>query len=323
MTGAPLPPGCDAVVMHERTQAEDNRVRVDEPEVRAGQNILPRGREMRAGEVAVSAGTVLKPAHLGVLASVGRAECAGRRARGSRSSPPATSWSSPAGSPAPARSAIRTRSCSAPWRRGTQPTPTCCRSRPTSRAALREILRRGLEADVLLDHRRRLRRPARPRPRGARGPGSPPGLPQGPAQAGQTGLVRGRTDAARGSGRRGSPRRPLVFGLPGNPVSGVVGYLLFVRPALGVLSHRPGPPSAHRPARLTRPFRHRGDRPTYHPARLVPSSDADSGPPRIETLDWAGSADLRTVALADGFAAFPAGDHDYDAGAIVEFVIGH
>src|SRR5262249_7533547 len=36
-----------------------------------GQNILPRGREMRAGEVIVRAGTILGPAHLGVLASVG------------------------------------------------------------------------------------------------------------------------------------------------------------------------------------------------------------------------------------------------------------
>ena len=46
MTGAPLPPGCDAVIMHERTHSGDRGVRIDEPEVRAGQNILPRGREM-------------------------------------------------------------------------------------------------------------------------------------------------------------------------------------------------------------------------------------------------------------------------------------
>ena len=31
----------------------------------------------------------------------------------------------------------------------------------------------------------------------------------------------------------------------------------------------------------------------------------------IETLDWAGSADLRTVASADGFAVFPGGDRDF------------
>src|SRR5262245_33160271 len=61
MTGAPLPTGCDAVVMHERTRPGDGEgdVRIDEPEVRPGQNILPRGREMRAGDVVLSAGTVL------------------------------------------------------------------------------------------------------------------------------------------------------------------------------------------------------------------------------------------------------------------------
>src|SRR5262249_14775902 len=71
VTGAPIPAGCGAVVVHERAQADEGRVRIDEPEVRPGQNILPRGREMRAGEVVVRAGTILGPAHIGVLASVG------------------------------------------------------------------------------------------------------------------------------------------------------------------------------------------------------------------------------------------------------------
>ncbi|MHB1787702.1 MAG: molybdopterin-binding protein, partial [Acidimicrobiales bacterium] len=110
---------------------------------------------------------------------------------------------------------------------------------------------------------------------------------------------------------------PLVFGLPGNPVSGVVGYLLFVRPALKVLTKTsPAPNSLI--GRLSRPFRHRGERPTYHPARL--EIVAGGEPPRVELLDWAGSADLLTVARADGFAAFSAGDRDYEAGSAVEFL---
>jgi molybdopterin molybdotransferase len=43
-------------------------------------------------------------------------------------------------------------------------------------------------------------------------------------------------------------------------------------------------------------------------------------PAPIETLEWAGSADLRTVAAADGFAVFPAGDRDYIPGEIVGFL---
>src|SRR5262249_41499990 len=115
---------------------------------------------------------------------------------------------------------------------------------------------------------------------------------------------------------------PLVFGLPGNPVSGLGGYLLFVRPALGILSHRLPPDhpwtARLRPPPPRRPFRPRGDRPTYFPARIrsIPGADL----PEVETLDWSGSADLRTVALADGFAAFPAGDRDYAPGDTVDFL---
>ncbi len=47
MTGAPVPPGCDAVVMHERTRSDGGIVWVDEPEVRIGHNILPRPRDAR------------------------------------------------------------------------------------------------------------------------------------------------------------------------------------------------------------------------------------------------------------------------------------
>src|SRR5262249_32188052 len=72
MTGAPVPAGCDAVVMQERTRSADDGVRVEEPEVRAGQNILRRGGEMRGGAGVLPRRAMLKPAHLGVLAPVGR-----------------------------------------------------------------------------------------------------------------------------------------------------------------------------------------------------------------------------------------------------------
>src|SRR5262249_53290539 len=69
MTGAPIPNGCDAVVMIERTQAADgNRVQITESSVRPGQNILPKGREMKRGEVVLSAGSVLRPQEFGTLA---------------------------------------------------------------------------------------------------------------------------------------------------------------------------------------------------------------------------------------------------------------
>jgi molybdopterin molybdotransferase len=122
-----------------------------------------------------------------------------------------------------------------------------------------------------------------------------------------------------GPEREGRPGT-LVFGLPGNPVSGLVGFLLFVGPALSVLSGGSSPASELIPARLASEFVHRGDRPTYHPARrLLPSSDADESI-EIETLDWAGSADLLGVARADGLAVFPSGDRIYRIGEIVRFL---
>ena len=112
MTGAPLPSGCDAVVMHERTRSDAGSVWVDEPEVRAGQNILPRAREMLRGRRGArrrdgpQAGPPGGPGLGRPDAGPGRASAPdGRRVR------PATNSSSRTGRPAPARSGTRTPSC--------------------------------------------------------------------------------------------------------------------------------------------------------------------------------------------------------------------
>ncbi|HVA56467.1 MAG TPA: gephyrin-like molybdotransferase Glp [Gemmatimonadaceae bacterium] len=72
MTGAPLPPGADTVVRVEDTDAGVERVTIrDDRDV--GRNVRPRGEDLAAGALAVARGTRLDPAHLGVLASVGSA----------------------------------------------------------------------------------------------------------------------------------------------------------------------------------------------------------------------------------------------------------
>ncbi|MBV8297173.1 MAG: molybdopterin molybdotransferase MoeA, partial [Acidimicrobiia bacterium] len=70
MTGAPMPPGADAVVMVERTHTEGDAV-VVEHRASAGDHIRRAGDDLKPGDVVVDAGTVLAPAHLGVLASLG------------------------------------------------------------------------------------------------------------------------------------------------------------------------------------------------------------------------------------------------------------
>ena len=72
MTGAPIPPGVDAVVMVEDSEpVGPDRVRLTRS-VSAGEAIRAAGSDVRAGDVVLTPGTVLRPAHLGVLASIGR-----------------------------------------------------------------------------------------------------------------------------------------------------------------------------------------------------------------------------------------------------------
>jgi molybdopterin molybdotransferase len=71
MTGAPVPPGADAVVPWEDTEPGDGEVAVLAA-VPERKHVRPRGEDLKAGDTVIDAGDVLRPIHLGVLASVGR-----------------------------------------------------------------------------------------------------------------------------------------------------------------------------------------------------------------------------------------------------------
>lgn len=75
-TGAEIPPGADTVIMQEAvTSLASGQVLLpSQSEVRQGQNIRAQGQDIHSGQTVVSAGTVLAPWHLGVLASVGVAQ---------------------------------------------------------------------------------------------------------------------------------------------------------------------------------------------------------------------------------------------------------
>jgi molybdopterin molybdotransferase len=70
MTGAPVPDGADSVIRVEDTDGGESRVAIRDARD-ARRNIRPRGEDLAVGALAVSSGTVLRPAHIGVLASVG------------------------------------------------------------------------------------------------------------------------------------------------------------------------------------------------------------------------------------------------------------
>ena len=72
MTGAPLPEGADTVVMQEDTEAQGGIVHIFKDGAR-GSHIRRAGEDIKTGDIVVSAGTVLNPAHIGVLASIKKA----------------------------------------------------------------------------------------------------------------------------------------------------------------------------------------------------------------------------------------------------------
>lgn len=82
MTGAPVPDGADAVVQVENTKMVDGQVEIHQSDVRAGSNIRQIGADLREGDLLIEAGTRLGPAEVGLLASLGRATVlVGRRPR--------------------------------------------------------------------------------------------------------------------------------------------------------------------------------------------------------------------------------------------------
>jgi molybdopterin molybdotransferase len=306
MTGAPLPSGADAVVMVERSRLDGSDVILPGP-VLAGQSRLTRGREMREGEVLLAKGTTIDATKLGLIASAGRAGVLAI--------------------PRPTVAVVPTGDELVPVSR--RPEPGQIRNtNGVMLAALAKAwgARDVTEMPIVPDDPDRLRSGLR-----TAIDGSDVVLISGGVSAGSKDLVPSALDdlgvepvfhkvrvkpgkplwfgvvPARGS----RPIR-LVFGLPGNPVSGVVGFLLFVLPALDALAGRAKKRTQLDSFRLGSPFEHRGDRPTYHPARLQGGN--------LFPLEWAGSADLRTVALADGFAAFPAGDRVFLEGEEVSFL---
>jgi len=255
-TGAVVPAGADAVVPVERTSGD-----VEVEHVGVGDNIRPRGGDVRAGTEVAGAGTVLRPAQLGALAAAGVATV--RCARRPRAAVLATGSELRAPGEPLAPGEIyesNTVLIGAQLASGGADV-TVLDSVGDDEDATRAALERGLESDVLVT--------------------------SGGVSVGPHDLVRGAladlgADEVfwRVAVKPGKPvafavrGSTLVFGLPGNPVSSLVGFELFVRPALLALqgAAEPGPP--YLPGRLGAPLRRNDHRDELVRARTRVERDA-------------------------------------------------
>lgn len=316
MTGAPIPPGADAVVMVEDSELiSTQRVRVRTPAVKPSQNILPRAVAMKRGDIVLTAGAGesprwLRPADIGLLAEVGRETV--RVIRQPQAAILSTGNELVQAGQTPGPGQIR--NSNSPMLvaqvQSAGAAPRNLGIARDERDELRRLISAGLTADVL--------------------------ILSGGVSAGVLDLVPGvlaelgvRQVFHKVNLKPGKPlwfgvredgdhvaRSTLVFGLPGNPVSSLVCFELFVRPALRRLAGEDVTTLATTTARLTREFTHRGNRPTYHPARLV-AGEA----PTVTPVAWQGSADLRALAEANALIHFAAEDRLFPAGQEVEVLL--
>jgi molybdopterin molybdotransferase len=316
MTGAPLPGGADTVIMVERAEAAGGgphslgAVRISQSNVMPGLNVMLRGASLRAGEIALRAGITLRPGEIGLLAEAGhtQARVIPRPSVAVLSTGNELVPAEQKPGPGQIRNSNGPMLSAAVRAAGGEPRSLgIVRDEP---AALRRVIAAGLEGDILvlsggvsagvLDlvpgvlkelgvrqvfHKVQLK------------PGKPLWFGTLPASAGQK----------------------LVFGLPGNPVSSLVCFELFVRPAIARLAGRQFHGHSFLTAGLTKPHQQRGDRPTFHPARWR-AAETESGLATIEPLSWQGSGDLRGLVAANALAYFPPGDRQFETGEIIKLL---
>ncbi len=305
-TGAPLPPGADTVVPIERTTETAAGVRIGEMP-RAGQNIRPVGSDLTRGDRVLAAGTVLTPAAVGLLASLGKTD--GLTTRRPRVSVLATGDElvEPGQPLGPGQihdsnrfalvTALAPLGVTVSYAGLAPDTDDAQRAFLIERIADSDVvitsggvsmgrkdLIKGLLIELATVHFRQVR--------------MRPGKPFTFATAGPTG-------------------KTLLFGLPGNPVSGLVGFEVFVRPALLAMQGYQQSDRPHARVRLIHdvtPI----DRIDYMRVALRRADDgvleaASTGPQQ--------SSRLASFIGADALAIIPSRDMPYAAGEMVDALL--
>jgi molybdopterin molybdotransferase len=300
-TGAVVPDGADAVVPIEVVVKQANTVEIPD-DAEPGANVRPQGGDVAAGDLVVPTGSRLSPARLAAAAASGIAEISCRRsprvavlATGSELVAPGEALR-----PGQIYETNTLMVCSALGVAGAE----VAAEPPAAddEAALRTALERGLAADVLVT--------------------------SGGVSVGEHDLVRAverelgveevfwRVSVKPGKpvsfGVRGDT---LVFGLPGNPVSALVGCELFVKPALRALQGLVEALPRYEVGKLARPLRQNEERDEFVRAR----SAVDGSAVVLEPVIGQESHMIVRAAAADALVHVPRGNGELAAGSTVEW----
>ncbi|HKW64746.1 MAG TPA: gephyrin-like molybdotransferase Glp [Candidatus Acidoferrum sp.] len=303
MTGAAVPGGADAVVMIEYTQREGELVQFERT-AQSGQNIVPRGSEARAGQTILNPGMRLGFAELALAAQVGatQLQCAKRP----RVAILSTGDEVVLIDEQPGAFQIRnSNSVSlAAQVRIAGGEPVVLGNAADRVEDLGEKIERGLQEDAL--------------------------VLTGGVSMGKYDLVESVLKALGAEFffdavaiRPGKPavfaigKGKPVFGLPGNPVSTMVTFQLFVAPAIDLLSGADAHPLPLVEAQSAEALNERPGLTHFLPARI----EWHGAEPQVSALKWQGSGDIAALAGANCFLVVPAEREKIASGERVSVVL--
>jgi molybdopterin molybdotransferase len=303
MTGAAVPSGADAVVMIEHTKRDGDEVRFERAAV-TGQNFVPRGSEARAGQTLLTPGMKLGYAELALAAQVGAAEL--KCAQKPRVAILSTGDEIVPVDSIPGRFQIRnSNSVSlAAQVRLAGGKPVLLGNAMDREDDLASKIRRGLQEDLLV---------------------LSGGVSMGKYDLVEKVLRELETEfyfdeVAIRPGRPavfGKCGEKFVFGLPGNPVSTMVTFELFVVPAVDLLSGAEARGLPMVEARLGEAMNEKPGLTHFLPARM----EGQGAEREVKTLKWQGSGDVPALGRANCFVVVPAEKEKLDVGERVEVIV--
>ena len=321
MTGAPLPPGADAVVMVEHTNQSGHTVEIQRS-VGSGDNFVPQGAEARAGQTLLERGTRLDHAAIALAAAVGknRLSVFGKP----RVAVLATGDEIVGIDQQPGPSQIRnsnTYSLAVQIQRAGGE-PVLLPVAPDERGRLRELITEGLKSDLLLlaggvsmgkhdlVEQVLLGFGADFYFTGAK---IQPGKPIVFGSCGRAKPVLSERSESQGV----PDRHTYFFGLPGNPVSTMVTFELFVWPMIEAFSGAKPKPLVFLRARLKSQVPTKTGLKRFLPAAL--SGEFENA--EVELVQWQGSGDVSALAMANCYLVVPPDRETIAAGEWVPVLV--